>query len=167
MFWFYSHPAVYIMILPAFGIISEVLPTFSRKPIFGYKMIAFCSMAIALLGFMVWAHHMFTQRHRAVAAAAVHDPHLSSIAIPTGIKIFSWLGTLWRGRDPASRTAMLFAIGFLITFTIGGITGIFLAAVPADLHEHGTYFVVAHFHYVLFGGACSAFSPGSTTGGRR
>ena len=151
MFWFYSHPAVYIMILPAFGIISEVLPTFSRKPIFGYKMIAFSSIAIALLGFMVWAHHMFTSG--LVPWLTLPFMILTFIiAVPTGVKIFSWVGTLWGGSIHFS-TAMLFSVGFLITFTLGGITGFFLAAVPADLHEHGTYFVVAHLHYVLFGGS--------------
>jgi cytochrome c oxidase subunit 1 len=151
MFWFYSHPAVYIMILPAFGIISEVLPTFSRKPIFGYKMIAFSSVAIAVVGFMVWAHHMFTSG----LAPWLQLPFMILtlfVAVPTGIKIFSWLATIWGGRLWFS-TAMLFAVGFLATFTFGGITGVFLASVPTDLHEHGTYFVVAHFHYVLFGGS--------------
>jgi cytochrome c oxidase subunit I len=151
MFWFYSHPAVYIMILPAFGIISEVLPTFARKPIFGYKMIAFSSVAIALLGFMVWAHHMFTSG----MAPWLQLPFMiitMIIAIPTGIKIFSWMATLWGGSIEFSASC-LFALGFLITFTLGGITGFFLAAVPADLHEHGTYFVVGHIHYVLYGGS--------------
>ncbi len=151
MFWFYSHPAVYIMILPAFGGISEILPTFSRKPIFGYKMIAFSSCAIAILGFMVWAHHMFTSG----MAPALQLPFMvltMLIAIPTGVKIFSWVTTLFGGvlRFP---TTMLFAIGFLATFTLGGITGVFLAAVPFDLHAHGTYFIVAHLHYVLVGGS--------------
>jgi cytochrome c oxidase subunit 1 len=151
MFWFYSHPAVYIMILPAFGIISEILPTFSRKPIFGYKMIAFSSIMIALLGFMVWAHHMFTSG----MAPWLQLPFMiitMLIAIPTGVKVFSWVATLWGGSIEFS-AACLFALGFLITFTLGGITGFFLAAVPADLHEHGTYFVVAHIHYVLYGGS--------------
>ncbi len=151
MFWFYSHPAVYIMILPAFGIISEVLPTFSRKPIFGYKMIAFSSVAIALLGFMVWAHHMFTSG----MAPWLQLPFMiitMLIAIPTGIKVFSWMATLWGGSIEFS-AACLFALGFLITFSLGGVTGFFLAAVPADLHEHGTYFVVGHIHYVLYGGS--------------
>ena len=151
MFWFYSHPAVYITILPAFGIISEVLPTFARKPIFGYKLIAFSSMAIALAGFMVWAHHMFTSG----LAPYLQLPFMILtfvIGIPTGIKIFSWTATLWGGKIHLT-TAMLFAIGFIALFTCGGITGIFLAAVPYDLDVHGTYFVVAHFHYVLVGGS--------------
>ncbi|MGH7707140.1 MAG: cytochrome c oxidase subunit I [Vulcanimicrobiaceae bacterium] len=151
MFWFYSHPAVYIMILPAFGIISEVLPVFARKPIFAYKMIAFSSVAIAVLSFGVWAHHMFTSG----LAPWLQLPFMIVtliIAVPTGIKIFSWLATLWGGKIHFS-PAMLFAVGFLFTFTFGGVTGVFLASVPADLHEHGTYFVVAHFHYVLFGGS--------------
>ena len=131
MFWFYSHPAVYIMILPAFGIISEVLPTFARKPIFGYKLIAFSSMAIALAGFMVWAHHMFTSG----LAPYLQLPFMIMtflIGVPTGIKIFSWTATLWGGKIHLT-TAMLFAIGFIALFTLGGITGIFLAAVPYDL----------------------------------
>ncbi len=151
MFWFYSHPAVYIMILPAFGAISEILPTFARKPIFGYKMIAFSSCAIAILGFMVWAHHMFTSG----MAPELQLPFMvltMLIAIPTGVKIFSWVTTLWRGVISFA-TPMLFATGFLATFTLGGITGVFLAAVPFDLHAHGTYFIVAHLHYVLVGGS--------------
>jgi cytochrome c oxidase subunit 1 len=151
MFWFYSHPAVYIMILPLFGIISEVLPTFSRKPIFGYKLIAFSSMAIALLGFMVWAHHMFTSG-MAPFLQVLFMVMTFTIAVPTGVKIFSWIATLWGGKIHYS-TAMLFAMGFLALFTFGGITGIFLAAVPTDLDLHGTYFVVGHFHYVLVGGS--------------
>jgi cytochrome c oxidase subunit 1 len=151
MFWFYSHPAVYIMILPAFGMISEIFPTFARKPIFGYKMIAFSSVAIALLSFMVWAHHMFTSG----MAPNLQLPFMlltMVIAIPTGIKIFSWVATLWAGKI-AFTSSMLFAVGFIATFTIGGITGVFLSAVPFDLHAHGTYFIVAHLHYVLVGGS--------------
>jgi cytochrome c oxidase subunit I len=151
MFWFYSHPAVYIMILPAFGMISEIFPTFARKPIFGYKMIAFSTVAIALLGFMVWAHHMFTSG----MAPWLQLPFMlltMVIAVPTGIKIFSWLATLWGGKIEFT-PPMLFAMGFIAVFTFGGVTGIFLSAVPTDLHEHGTYFVVAHIHYVLFGGS--------------
>jgi cytochrome c oxidase subunit 1 len=158
MFWFYSHPAVYIMVLPAFGIVSEVLPTFARKPIFGYKLIAFSSMAIALAGFMVWAHHMFTSG----LAPYLQLPFMILtfvIGIPTGIKIFSWTATLWGGKIHLT-TAMLFAIGFVALFTCGGITGIFLAAVPYDLNVHGTYFVVAHFHYVLVGGSLMGIFAG-------
>ena len=158
MFWFYSHPAVYIMILPAFGMISEIIPTFARKPIFGYKMIAFSSMAIALAGFMVWAHHMFTSG----LAPYLQLPFMIltfTIAIPTGVKIFSWVATLWGGKIHFT-TSMLFAVGFLALFTLGGITGVFLAAVPFDLHVHGTYFVVAHFHYVLVGGSLMGIFAG-------
>ncbi len=159
MFWFYSHPAVYIMVLPVFGMISEILPTFARKPIFGYKMIAFSSMAIALAGFMVWAHHMFTSG----LAPYLQLPFMIltfTIAIPTGVKIFSWTATLWGGKIHFT-TSMLFAIGFVGLFTLGGITGIFLAAVPFDLHVHGTYFVVAHFHYVLVGGSLMGVFAGT------
>ena len=158
MFWFYSHPAVYIMILPAFGILSEVIPTFSRKPIFGYKMIAFSSCAIAILGFMVWAHHMFTSG----MAPMLQLPFMvltMLIAIPTGIKIFSWTTTLFGGVLKFT-TAMLYAVGFIALFTMGGITGVWLAAVPFDLHAHGTYFIVAHFHYVLVGGSLMGIFSG-------
>jgi len=151
VFWFYSHPAVYIMVLPAFGIVSEILPTFARRPIFGYKAIAYSSVTIGLVSFMVWAHHMFTSG----LARWVQLPFMiltMAVGIPTGVKIFSWVATLWRGRLRLT-TPMLFTIGFLSQFTFGGITGIMLASVPADVHEHATYFVVAHLHYVLVGGS--------------
>ncbi len=158
VFWFYSHPAVYIMILPGFGIISEVIAVFSRKPIFGYRAIAFSSAGIAVLGFTVWAHHMF--------ASGMEDwlrvPMMIStmlIAIPTGIKVFSWLGTMWDGAIRLT-TAMLFAVGFIFLFVIGGVTGIMLASVPFTVHVHDTYFVVAHFHYVLFGGSVMTIFAG-------
>jgi len=151
VFWFYSHPAVYIMILPGFGIISEVIATNSRKPIFGYRAIAFSSVGIAVLGFSVWAHHMFASGME----NWLRVPMMIStmlIAVPTGIKIFSWLGTIWNGALHLN-TAMLFALGFIFTFVIGGATGIMLASVPFDVHVHDTYFIIAHFHYVLFGGS--------------
>ncbi len=150
-FWFYSHPAVYIMVLPAFGIISEVLPVFARKPIFGYRAIAASTVAIAFLGVLVWAHHMFsTPTSTAVLAFFM----LSSmvIAVPTGVKVFNWIATLWRGTIEF-KTPLLFAVGFIAMFVIGGITGIFLAIFPIDWQLTDTYFVVAHMHYVLFGGA--------------
>ena len=151
IFWFYSHPAVYIMMLPGFGIISEIIAVKSRKPIFGYRMMAFSLLAIVVLGFTVWAHHMFTSG----MAAWIRIPMAATtviIAVPTGIKIFSWLATLWRGVIHVD-TPMLFALGFLVTFTCGGISGIMLAMIPFDIHVSASYFVVAHIHYVLFGGS--------------
>jgi cytochrome c oxidase subunit 1 len=151
VFWFYSHPAVYIMMLPGFGIISEVIAVKARKPIFGYRMMAFSLIAIVVLGFTVWAHHMFVSG----MSPWIRIPMMITtaiIAIPTGIKIFSWLATLWRGVLHLD-TPMLFALGFLTTFTLGGISGVMLAMIPFDIHVSQTYFIVAHIHYVLFGGS--------------
>lgn len=150
IFWFYSHPAVYIMILPGFGMVSEILSVHSRKSVFGYRAIALSSMAIAFVGFTVWAHHMFTS-----LTPELRIPFMITsmiIAVPTGIKIFSWLGTLWGGKIRFN-SAMLFALGFLSMFVIGGISGVMVASVPVDIHVHDTYFVVSHFHFVLYGGS--------------
>jgi cytochrome c oxidase subunit 1 len=158
LFWFYSHPAVYIMILPFFGVISEVLPVHSRKPIFGYRAIAYSSLAISFLGLIVWAHHMFTSgtpgwlRIFFMAATML-------IAVPTGIKIFSWCATLWGGKLNLN-SSLLFGIGFLSSFLIGGLTGVMVASVPFDIHVHDTYFVVGHFHYVLVGGSAFGLFAG-------
>jgi len=158
MFWFFGHPEVYIMVLPAFGMISEILPVFSRKPIFGYKAVAFATIGIAFFSMLVWAHHMFT-----VGLGTGLDSFfmISSmvIAVPTGIKIFNWLATTWRGHLILD-TPMLFALGFLALFTMGGLSGIFLAAFPVDWQVNDSYYVVAHFHYVAFGGIVFALFAG-------
>jgi cytochrome c oxidase subunit I len=158
LFWFFGHPEVYIMVLPAFGMISEILPVFARKPIFGYKAIVASTAAIAFLGMLVWAHHMFATPTSTVVLAFFM---LSSfaIAVPTGIKIFNWLATLWRGQI-VMKTPLFFACGFLATFVIGGISGVILAIFPVDWQLHDTYFVVAHLHYVLFGGSVFAIFGG-------
>ncbi len=151
LFWFYSHPAVYIMILPIMGVISEVIPGMSSKPIFGYKAIAFSSVAIGFMGFGVWVHHMFTTG----LDLTVRIPFMlvtMAIAIPTGVKVFSWIATMWGG-SISLKTPMLFAVGFVGMFVIGGISGIFQASIPIDYVVQDTYFVVAHLHYVLFGGS--------------
>jgi len=157
-FWFYSHPAVYIMILPAMAVISEIIPTFSKKTIFGYKAIAFSSVAIALLGFLVWAHHMFTAG-MSLFAGAIFSFLTFFIAIPSAIKVFNWIATMWRGSITLD-APMLYAISFLLIFTIGGLTGLFLAALSTDVHLHDTYFVVSHFHYVMAGSNLIAFIGG-------
>src|SRR5580700_4663002 len=152
LFWFFGHPEVYILALPYFGIVTEVIPVFSRKPLFGYKGMVFATISIAALSTAVWAHHMFT-------TGVVLLPFFSLmsylIAVPTGIKFFNWIGTMWRGSITFT-TPMLFAVGFLVVFLFGGVTGIFLASPPIDFATHDTYFVVAHFHEVLFGSAVFA-----------
>jgi cytochrome c oxidase subunit I len=150
-FWFYSHPAVYIMILPAFGIISEILPVFSRKPIFGYHAIAYSTAAIGFFGFLVWAHHMFTVGLPLIGQSFFMMMTMV-IAIPTGVKMFNWIATLWGGTLDF-KAPLLFAVGFLTMFLIGGLNGVATAIVPVDWQLHDTYWVVAHLHYVLFGGS--------------
>ncbi|RUL61532.1 cytochrome c oxidase subunit I [Dyella dinghuensis] len=154
VFWFFGHPEVYIMILPAFGIISEIIPTFSRKPIFGYKAMVFAIASIAFLSFIVWAHHMFAVG-LPLGAEIFFMYATMLIAVPTGVKVFNWVATMWGG-SMTFETPMLFAVAFVILFTIGGFSGLMLALVPADFQYHDTYFVVAHFHYVLVTGAIFA-----------
>jgi cytochrome c oxidase subunit 1 len=151
MFWLFGHPEVYVLILPAMGIVSEVLPVFSRKPLFGYPAIVFAGVAIAFIGFGVWAHHMFAVGLGPVANSAFAISTMI-IAVPTGIKIFNWLGTMWRGSIHLN-TPMLFSIGFITMFVIGGLSGVTHAVVPSDYQQTDTYYIVAHLHYVLFGGA--------------
>jgi cytochrome c oxidase subunit 1 len=156
LFWFFGHPEVYIIALPFFGIVSEVFPVFSRKPVFGYKTLIYATIAIAALSVTVWAHHMYV-------TGSVLLPFFSFmtmlIAVPTGVKIFNWIGTMWRG-SVTFETPMIWAIGFLITFTFGGLTGVILASPPLDFHVSDTYFVVAHFHYVVFGTVVFAMFSG-------
>ncbi|GLQ98539.1 cytochrome c oxidase subunit I [Dyella mobilis] len=154
VFWFFGHPEVYIMILPAFGIISEIIPTFARKPIFGYKAMVFAIASIAFLSFIVWAHHMFAVG-LPLGAEIFFMYATMLIAVPTGVKVFNWVATMWGG-SMTFETPMLFAISFVILFSIGGFSGLMLALVPADFQYHDTYFVVAHFHYVLVTGAIFA-----------
>jgi len=151
VFWFFGHPEVYIMVLPVFGMISEIIPVFARKPIFGYKAIAFSTITIAFFSMLVWAHHMFAVG-MPIGLDAFFMITSMVIAVPTGIKIFNWLATAWRGNIQFD-TAMLFALGFIALFTMGGLSGIFLAAFPVDWQVTDTYYVVAHLHYVLFGGS--------------
>jgi cytochrome c oxidase subunit 1 len=157
-FWFYSHPAVYIMILPGFGIISELIATFSRHRVFGYRAIALSSVAIAMLGFLVWGHHMFVSGQSAVASI-IFSLITFLIGIPSGIKIFNWIATMYKG-SIWLQTPMLYALSFLFLFTIGGLTGIVVGVLALDIHLHDTYFVVGHFHYVMMGGMVMALLGG-------
>ena len=158
LFWFYSHPAVYIMVLPAMGVISELIAAFCRKQVFGYTFVAFSSLAIAVLGFLVWGHHMFVAG-QSVYAALVFSILSFLVAIPSAVKVFNWTATMYKG-SISWETPMLYAIGFIGLFTIGGLTGLFLAAVGLDVHVTDTYFVVAHFHYIMVGGTIMAYLGG-------
>jgi cytochrome c oxidase subunit 1 len=158
IFWFFGHPEVYIMILPAFGIVSQIIPTFARKPLFGYESMVYATASIAFLSFIVWAHHMFTVG-MPLTGELFFMYTTMLIAVPTGVKVFNWVATMWRGAM-TFETPMLFAIAFVILFTIGGFSGLMLAIVPADFQYHDTYFVVAHFHYVLVTGAVFAIMAG-------
>lgn len=151
IFWFFGHPEVYVLILPAFGIISSIVPTFARKPLFGYDSMVYATASIAFLSFIVWAHHMFTTG-MPLAGELFFMFSTMMISVPTGVKVFNWVATMWRG-SMTFETPMLFALGFIIMFTIGGFSGLMLAMTPADIQYHDTYFVVAHFHYVLVPGA--------------
>jgi cytochrome c oxidase subunit 1 len=157
-FWFYSHPAVYIMILPAMGIISEVISTFSRRHIFGYKFIAFSSVAIAVIGFLVWGHHMFPNG-QSTMVGTIFSFLTMAVAIPSAIKVWNWLATMYKGSIDLA-TPMLYALAFLFLFTIGGLTGVFLGTLSLNVQLHDTYFVVAHFHYVMVGGTLMGFLAG-------
>ena len=158
MFWLFGHPEVYVLVLPAMGIVSEVLPVFSRKPLYGYPFIVFSGAAIGFIGFGVWAHHMFTSGLGPVAEVGFGIATMI-IAVPTGVKIFNWIGTTWGGRIRFT-TPMLFSLGFIAMFVIGGLSGVTHAAVPHDTQQHDTYYVVAHFHYVLFGGGVFGYVSG-------
>ena len=158
LFWIFGHPEVYVLILPAMGIVSEVLPTFSRKPLFGYPFVIFSGVAIGFIGFGVWSHHMFTSGMGPIAEAGFGIATMI-IAVPTGVKIFNWMATVWGGRVRL-QTPMLFALAFIAMFIIGGLSGVTHAIIPADTQQHDTYYVVAHFHYVLFGGAVFGFASG-------
>ena len=155
LFWFYSHPAVYIMILPAMGVISELITCFSRKKVFGYNFIAFSSIAIALLGFLVWGHHMFVSG-QSVYAGMIFSVLSMLVAIPSAVKVFNWTATLYKG-SVSYQAPMLYAIGFIGLFTMGGLTGLFLATLATDVHLHDTYFIVAHFHYIMVGGTLMGY----------
>jgi cytochrome c oxidase subunit 1 len=155
MFWFYSHPAVYIMVLPAMGVVSEIIPCFAAKRVFGYRFMTYAILAIAAVGFLVWGHHMFVSG-QSVAASLVFSLLSFIVAVPSAIKVFNWTATLYKGRIRFD-APMLYALGFVGLFTIGGLSGLFLASLALDVHLTDTYFIVAHFHYIMVGGAVMAY----------
>jgi cytochrome c oxidase subunit 1 len=158
LFWFYSHPAVYIMVLPAMGVVSEIVPCFARKRVFGYRFMAYAILSIAVLGFLVWGHHMFVSG-QSMYAGMVFSLLSFMVAVPSAIKVFNWIATLYKGSIRFD-APMLYALGFIGLFTIGGLTGLFLASLALDVHLTDTYFVVAHFHYIMVGGAVMAYFAG-------